>query len=212
MQLLLVEDDPDLAAAVQAHLQANGHQVQWCASLGCARMAEPAGLALLDLHLPDGDGLELLRTWRRLGKMLPVIVLTARDQVRDRILGLQAGADDYLVKPFDLQELLARIEAVCRRGSAREPAARRWQADLFARQLTVDGQPVELTRMEWSVLSCLAGRTGRIYLRSEIADRLFTDGLGEAQSNSLEVIVSRLRRKLGPGSISTHRGLGYRLE
>jgi two-component system OmpR family response regulator len=169
---------------------------------------------LLDLKLPDGDGLDLLRRWRDRSAPWPVIVLTARDRVRDRILGLQLGADDYLVKPFDLDELLARIQAVARRvGVAATPARDEgWRIDAAAHRAWRGSRPVDLTRMEWAVLSCLATQRGRIYGRGEIESRLQAEGLADSQSNSLEVVVSRLRRKLGAASISTHRGLGYRLE
>ena len=219
LRLLLLEDDPDLGQAVRDHLQGAGHGVDWCRSLAEAQAAAAPDLALLDLRLPDGDGLHLLRQWRADGQAWPVIVLTARDQVSDRIRGLQAGADDYLVKPFDLDELLARVAAVARRAGQGPPTAapaptdpRRWRVDLAAHQAWLDGQPLDLTQMEWAVLACLAQRPGRIYSRSEIEHRLLGQGLGEAASNSLEVIISRLRKKLGPTAISTHRGLGYRLE
>lgn len=227
MDLLLLEDDADLGRAVADHLASAGHQVRWCRSLAEARAATtcgaldaaralaPPALALLDLHLPDGDGLALLRQWRAAGGGWPVIVLTARDQVSDRIRGLQAGADDYLVKPFDLDELLARIDAVARRAppgpAARAPVQAGLRVDAGAHQAWLDGVAVDLTQMEWAVLACLAQRPGRIFSRSEIEDRLHVLGLAEAASNSLEVIVSRLRRKLGAARITTHRGLGYRL-
>ena len=115
LQLLLLEDDSDLGQAVSDHLRAAGPAVHWCQRIAEARCAPPPMLALLDLRLPDGDGLDLLREWRAAGKTRPVIALTVRDQVSDRIRGLQAGADDYMVKPFDLDELLARIDAVLRR-------------------------------------------------------------------------------------------------
>ena len=232
LRLLLLEDDGDLGQAVHDHLCGAGHQVDWCHSLAEAQAAAAPALALLDLRLPDGDGLQLLRQWRAAGQTWPVIVLTARDQVSDRIRGLQAGADDYLVKPFDLDELLARVAAVARRAglgaSAAEPttadagpqagkapapaAARPWRIDLAAHQAWQAGQALDLTQMEWAVLACLAQRPGRIYSRSEIELRLLGQGLGKAASNPLEVIISRLRKKLGAEAISTHRGLGYRLE
>ena len=173
-------------------------------------------LALLDLRLPDGDGLDLLREWRAAGKTWPVIALTARDQVSDHIRGLQAGADDYMVKPFDLDELLARIDAVLRRVPVTLPgtelAPGRWQLDLDAHTAWRGAERLDLTQMEWAVLACLAQRRGRIYSRNDIESRLELTGLTDAASNSLEVIVSRLRKKLGAETISTHRGLGYRLE
>ena len=115
MQILLLEDDIDLGQAVAEHLEVRGHRVHWCKLVAQARVAPPPDVALLDLNLPDGDSLLLLRHWRAAGDRRPVIVLTARDQVSDRVRGLQAGADDYLVKPFDLDELVARIDALRRR-------------------------------------------------------------------------------------------------
>lgn len=213
MQVLLIEDDIDLGQAVTDHLEAAGHMVHWCKLLSQARSVTDADIVLLDLNLPDGDGLDLLREWRSSGRCVPVIVLTARDQVSDRIRGLQAGADDYQVKPFDLNELLARIEAVSRRGSpATALTIGDVNLDVEARKASRSNEVIELTAMEWAVISILAARRGRIYSRSEIESQLAEQGLGDADSNSLEVIVSRLRRKLDPAAISTHRGLGYRLE
>jgi two-component system OmpR family response regulator len=232
MDLLLLEDDEDLGQAVRDHLVAAGHRLQWCRRIADTETATPWDMALLDLHLGDGDGLDLLRRWRQAGRRQPVIVLTARDQVSDRIRGLQAGADDYLVKPFDLDELLARVDAVARRtgpaivstnapataaeatmaASAQPLAAGALRLDALAHALWRDGLRIDLTQMEWAVLDCLAQHTGRIYSRNDIEDRLHRQGLADASSNSLEVIVSRLRKKLGAGAISTHRGLGYRLE
>jgi len=213
MNVLLLEDDIDLGQAVADHLEAAGHSVHWCKLIGQARRVADPELALLDLNLPDGDALVLLREWRAGGRMLPVIVLTARDQVSDRIRGLQAGADDYLVKPFDLNELLARIDAVCRRGAAPPKVMVGDIAlDLDARAAVRGGERIEFTAMEWAVLASLARHPGRIYSRSDIEAYLSKEGIGDSDSNSLEVIVSRLRKKLGPLAISTHRGLGYRLD
>ncbi|HYB51741.1 MAG TPA: response regulator transcription factor [Burkholderiaceae bacterium] len=213
MNVLLLEDDIDLGQAVADHLEAAGHSVHWCKLLGQARRVSDPDLALLDLNLPDGDALPLLREWRAAGRALPVIVLTARDQVTDRIRGLQAGADDYLVKPFDLNELLARMDAVCRRsGAPPKVMVGDVALDLDARAALRAGERIELTAMEWAVLASLARHPGRIYSRSDIEAYLSKEGMGESDSNSLEVIVSRLRKKLGPLAISTHRGLGYRLD
>jgi len=217
LALLLLEDDLDLGQAVADHLAAAGHRVSWHQRVAQARAAPAPAMALLDLQLPDGDGLDLLRQWRAEGRDCPVIVLTARDQVSDRIRGLQAGADDYLVKPFDLNELLARVDAVARRclgpAAAAQPAAGpAWRLDVDAHEAWRGDERIDLTQMEWAVLACLARRRGRIYSRGEIEGRLHALGLADAASNSLEVIVSRLRKKLGAGAISTHRGLGYRLE
>lgn len=212
MRILLLEDDVALGRAVADHLAAAGHEVRWCHGIDTAR-GLAADLVLLDLRLPDGDGIALLREWRGRGDQRPVIVLSARDQLSERIRALQLGADDYLVKPFDLDELGARIEAVARRSGA-ETSLRVGdvQIDLATRRLRRGGEPIDLTAMEWSVLGCLARRPGRIYARDDIERALAHAGLGEADSNSLEVIVSRLRKKLGAQAISTHRGLGYRLD
>jgi two-component system, OmpR family, response regulator len=211
--LLLLEDDIDLGQAVVEQLQSAGHRVHWCKLVEQARAAEGIDLALLDLNLPDGDGLSLLRSWRAAGRRWPVIVLTARDQVSDRVRGLKAGADDYLVKPFDLDELLARVDAVWRRC---EPpsvvAGREIVLDLDGRVASRHGRRIDLTAMEWAVLAPLARQAGRIVSRGRIEDALDARRLADAESNSLEVIVSRLRRKLGPATISTHRGLGYRFD
>ena len=214
MNLLLLEDDPDLGRALADHLGAAGHVVQWCQRIADAWDAAEPDLALIDLHLPDGDGLGLLRMWRTAGRLWPVIVLTARDQVSDRIRCLNAGADDYLVKPFDLDEMQARVLAVARRSApvAAAGPAGGLRLDTDAHQAWIDGALVDLTQMEWTVLACLAQRPGRIFSRGEIEGRLHGLGLADASSNSLEVIVSRLRKKLGAATISTHRGLGYRLE
>ena len=212
MEILLLEDDADLGQAVAAHLASAGHQVHWHRHALAGR-AIASELALLDLGLPDDDGLALLREWRASGDTRPVIVLSARDQLSDRIAALQRGADDYLVKPFDLDELLARIDAVARR-CGRPPALHAGELllDVPARELRRAGRLVELTAMEWCVLGCLARRPGRIYARGDIEQALADASLGDAQSNSIEVIVSRLRKKIGAAAISTHRGLGYRLE
>lgn len=213
MNVLLLEDDIDLGQAVADHLEAAGHVVHWCKLISQARKIEAPELALLDLNLPDGDGLSLLRDWRAEGRTLPVLVLTARDAVSDRIRGLQAGADDYVVKPFDLNEILARMHAVCRRGApANLLHIGDVTVDLAGRAAARGDERIEFTAMEWAVLSCLARQPGRIYSRADIDTQLTKDGMGESDSNSLEVIVSRLRKKLGPLAISTHRGLGYRLD
>jgi two-component system, OmpR family, response regulator len=208
MDILLLEDDIDLGAAVAELLEACGHQVHWCKRVAQARAAPAPDMALLDLNLPDGDALLLLRGWRADGDRRPVIVLTARDQVSDRVRGLQAGADDYLVKPFDLDELVARVQALQRRiDPVQQSLVGGVDIDLARRHARRDGQPVDLTATEWAVLESLARRNGYICLREQLGAALPGD-----HSNSLEVIVSRLRRKLGPHAISTHRGLGYRLE
>jgi len=213
MNILLLEDDVDLGQAVAEHLETGRHEVHWCKLIAQVQGEDRYDIALLDLNLPDGDALSLIRAWRAAGRKLPVIVLTARDQVSDRIRGLQAGADDYLVKPFDLNELGARIEAVARRTNpSSRLAVGDIALDLSARCAWRGPERIDLTAMEWGVLSALARHPGRIYSRAEIGQHLAADGGAEPDSNSLEVIVSRLRKKIGAGAISTHRGLGYRLD
>ena len=213
MNVLLLEDDIDLGQTILDHLEAAGHHVHWCKLIAQAQRVADLELALLDLNLPDGEALPMLREWRAAGRTTPVIVLTARDQVSDRIFGLQSGADDYLVKPFDLDELLARMDAVSRRGApSHKLAVADVTLDLASRSARRGDVRLEFTAMEWAVIASLARHPGRIYSRPEIEAYLSQEGLGEADSNSLEVIVSRLRKKLGPLAISTHRGMGYRLD
>ena len=218
MPILLVEDDEALGQAVSDSLAQAGRHVHWCRTAAAARAwahDAPASLiVLLDLGLPDGDGLDLLSQWRAAGRNWPVLVLTARDAVSERVRGLRAGADDYLVKPFDLQELLARVEARARRQPARALLHLRGglELDLGRRRLLRDGAAVDLTAMEWAVLAALAGSPGRIVERGRLEAWTEPVQKGDTQSNTLEVIVSRLRRKLGAEHISTHRGLGYRFE
>lgn len=216
MRILLVEDDKALAEAIRGYLQASAFVVDAAGSLaaarGCLAAAQYAAV-FLDLHLPDGDGLQLMPALRRLPDNPIVIVLTARDQVSDRIRGLDAGADDYLTKPYDAGELLARLRAVQRRRSGNASARVQLGSldiDLGAASVCRDGLPVLLTQKEWALLRVLAGRPHHIHTREALMDALygFDD---EAGSNTLEVFISRLRRKLGRGSIQTLRGLGYRL-
>ena len=216
MRVLLVEDDVALSEAVCGYLRAKAFVVDAVPSLAAAnaalRGAQDAAV-LLDLHLGDGDGLALLPQVRALKERPIVIVLTARDQVTDRIRGLDAGADDYLVKPYDPGELLARLRAVERRRSAANVPVLMLgtlQIDL-AREVVRDrGMPVTLTQKEWALLRVLATRPDRIHTRESLQNALygFDD---EADSNTLEVFISRLRRKLGRAHIQTLRGMGYRL-
>ncbi|HEX5373439.1 MAG TPA: response regulator transcription factor [Aquabacterium sp.] len=218
MHLLLLEDDVDLGQAVAEHLEACGHTVSWmklCAQADQALTRMDIDMVLLDLRLPDGDALQLLKSWRSRGDKHAVIVLTARDQISDRVHGLQAGADDYLVKPFDLDELVARVDAVSRRmGIPQTPIMQTGAVALdFEHKIArLNDQVVDLTAMEWALLSCLAAHPGHTLNRQQLKTAMFQPGRSEAESNSMEVIISRLRRKLGANLISTHRGLGYRLD
>lgn len=216
MRILLVEDDAALASAVCSYLVSKAFVVDVAPDLAQARAALAAvqyAAVLLDLHLGDGDGLSLLPHVRAPRDRPIVIVLTARDQVTDRIRGLDAGADDYLIKPYDPAELLARLRAVERRRSASNtPVLQlgRLEIDLARDMVRKDGIPVTLTQKEWALLRVMASRPDRIHTRDNLADALY--GFGEeADSNTLEVFVSRLRRKLGRSHIQTLRGLGYRL-
>ena len=217
MRILLVEDDAALSKAVCDWLRAKAFVVDAVARVDAARAALSTTryeAVLLDLHLEDGDGLALMPHLRALDERPAVIVLTARDLVSDRIRGLDAGADDYLVKPYDPAELLARLRAVQRRTGARpgDDVLRIGALEIdFARDAArLDGEPVPLTAKEWALLRLLAARPDRIHTREVLQEALygFTD---EAESNTLEVFVSRLRRKLGRDRILTVRGLGYRL-
>ena len=216
MRILLVEDDVALAGAVCSYLEAKAFVVDVAPGLAQARSALAAvqyAAVLLDLHLGDGDGLSLLPTIRALRERPIVIVLTARDQVTDRIRGLDAGADDYLIKPYDPAELLARLRAVERRRSSSSAPVLKLgtlEIDLAHELVRKDGFPVTLTQKEWALLRVMATRPERIHTRENLADALYGFGV-EADSNTLEVFISRLRRKLGRKYIQTLRGLGYRL-
>lgn len=216
MRVLLIEDDEVLGDAVRDHIAADGHAVDWSATLAEARDhldVVPYDLILLDLHLPDGKGLELLKTLRRQGSETPVVILTARDQLSDRIEGLNSGADDYLVKPFDLGELSARLAAVARRYAGKpNPLIRLGpvEIDQARRHVRVDGVETVLTAREWAVLEQFLRRPDATIGKDQIEDALYAFG-AEIESNTVEVYVSRLRRKIGREAITTVRGLGYRL-
>ena len=216
MRILLVEDDLPLASALAEFLGAKGFVCERAASLQAARALLPLahwGAVLLDWQLPDGEGLALLPLLRARLPEATVIVLTARDQITDRIQGLDAGADDYLVKPYDPDELLARLRAVERRRSGAASALLQLPGlsiDLGRMAVQLDGQVVELTAKEWAVLRVLAQRPDRIHPRESLLDALY--GLdADASSNTLEVFISNLRRKIGRDRIQTLRGLGYKL-
>lgn len=217
MRILLIEDEPVLGEAVATHLERSSHAVDWVQRLDDAEAALRAvdyRLILLDLHLPDGRGLDLLRSLRRAEDTRPVIILTARDQIRDRIEGLNAGADDYIVKPFDLDELLARIAAVQRRSAEKASSTIRagdLVIDRIARNVWRDGQEIQLTAREWALLDSLAERVGTTLSKAQLEEALYAFG-AEIESNAVEVFISRLRKKLGAETIRTMRGLGYRLE
>ena len=217
MRVLLVEDEPHLGAAVQEHVRATGHAVDWFERLEAADAALRTvsyDALLLDLHLPDGRGLDLLRALRRRRDAIPVVILTARDQVSDRIEGLKAGADDYIVKPFDLDEVNARLEAVARRYFGKAVPVLQLgpvELELEAKLARLNGQPVDLTAREWAVLEILARRPNSIVSKEQIESALYAFD-EEIESNAIEVYISRIRRKLGRHFVHTVRGLGYRLQ
>jgi DNA-binding response OmpR family regulator len=214
MRVLLVEDDRMIAQGLQTALRQDGYTVDWMAdgkSAGAALQSSQFDLVLLDLGLPERDGLTVLRELRRHGNATPVIILTARDELQDRIDGLDAGADDYIVKPFDLDEVGARMRSVLRRANGRgDPCIRLGGISLNPATRTVerDGAPVALSAHEFAVLEALLQRPGAILSRAQLEDRLYGWG-AQVESNAVEVYIHSLRRKLGSDSIRTMRGLGY---
>ena len=216
MRILLVEDDTVLGAAVRDQITGDGHSADWVTRLDAAAEAVRGvsyDLILLDLMLPDGRGIAFLRSLRSRGDVTPVIVMTALDQVSDRIEGLNAGADDYLVKPFNLAELSARIGSVARRYSGNpNPIVTHGplEVDLAARSIRRDGRPVQLTAREWALFEAFLCRPGQLLSKAQLEDKLYAFDV-EVESNTIEVHVSRLRKKLGSTVIETERGMGYRL-
>ena len=216
MRILLVEDDPMIGESVVSGLAGEGHAVDWVRDGVAAETAiatTPYGLVLLDLGLPRRDGLEVLRGLRARKLDLPVLVMTARDTVRDRVAGLDAGADDYLVKPFDLDELSARVRALTRRAAGRaEPLVECGPLVLNPATHAVHwhGAPVEVSGREFALLTALADRPGSVVSRAQLEEKLYgwNESIG---SNAVEVHIHNLRRKLGDEAIHTVRGLGYRL-
>jgi len=216
MRILLVEDDPMIGAAVEKGLRADGHAVDWSRdgkAAETALAAEPYELVLLDLGLPRKDGLAVLKALRAGGNRVPVIVVTARDAIADRVAGLDAGADDYLVKPFDLDELAARMRAVTRRREGRAAPAITHGAltlDPVLHAVTLHGKPVELSAREFTLLVALLERPGAVLSRAQLEERLYGWN-DEIASNAVEVHIHNLRRKLGAEAIENVRGAGYRV-
>ncbi|WP_312930546.1 response regulator transcription factor [Stutzerimonas nitrititolerans] len=216
MHVLLTEDNALIASGIVAGLQAQGFAVAHAATAAQADALLRSArfdLLILDLGLPDEDGLHFLQRLRRRGIDLPVLILTARDAVTERVSGLQAGADDYLVKPFDLRELAARLHALLRRAAGRTTHLVEHGPltyDPAACTTFLAGQPVELSRREQTLLQALLHNPGRVLSAEQLKDAVY--GLGEdVESNALNVHIHYLRRKLGNGIVETVRGLGYRL-
>jgi DNA-binding response OmpR family regulator len=216
MRILVVDDHDEVRSLLRRALGRDGHVVRAAASLAAAREALGArevDLVVLDLGLPDGHGLDLCREIRLAGGAVPILVLTAQSQMSRRIEGFDAGADDFLAKPFAVAELRARVRALARRGAL--PRGTRVRAgdaelDLAARRASVTGHEVPVTAREWSILDLLVRRGGRLVTREEILDIVWGDVSGSA-SASLDVMIGRIRRKLGDGVIRTIRGEGYAL-
>jgi two-component system OmpR family response regulator/two-component system response regulator QseB len=214
MRILLVEDDGLLGEGVRSGLAQARFAVAWAhdgEEAQLALSAEDFDALVLDLGLPGIDGLTLLRWLRTRGLTLPVLILTAQDAVEDRVAGLNAGADDYLTKPFALDELVARIRALLRRSQAHpDPILRhgRIALDAGARSVDLDGRPVELSAREFTLLEQLLANAGRVLSRSQLEEKLYGWG-EEVESNAVEVYVHHLRRKLYPELIQTVRGVGY---
>lgn len=216
MRILVIEDDEVLQDGLLAGLSLHGMTVDCVASLADARAVLEAtkfDAVVLDVMLPDGSGLVLLEDMRRRADPLPIVVLTARDGVSDRVAGLDGGADDYIGKPFDLDELAARLRAVARRANGRPTGILAWNGlELDPSRLSgrLDGKPVSLSRREFAIIQALMERPTRILAKSDLEERLY-GWQEEIESNAVEVHIHHLRAKIGRGFIETVRGVGYRL-
>ncbi len=214
MRLLVVEDDKDLNRQVVTALEQAGYAVDRAfdgEDGGYLGETEPYDAVVLDLGLPMVDGVTVLQQWRRAGKTMPVLILTARDRWSDKVAAFDAGADDYVVKPFHVEELLARLRALLRRAAGHatsEIACGPVRVDTRASRVLVDGQPVKLTSHEYRLLAYLMHHQGRVVSRGELVEHLYDQDF-DRDSNTIEVFVGRLRKKLGVDVIQTIRGLGY---
>lgn len=216
MRLLVVEDDPDLNRQLVSALEEAGYVVDSAADgeeghfLGDT---EPYDAVVLDLGLPEMDGVTVLEKWRRDGKVMPVLILTARDRWSDKVAGFDAGADDYVAKPFYMEEVLARLRALLRRATGHatsELECGSVRVDTKSSRVTVNGRAIKLTSLEYRLLAYMMHHQGRVISRTELVEHLYDQDF-DRDSNTIEVFVGRLRRKLGKDVIETVRGLGYRL-
>ncbi|MES0879601.1 response regulator transcription factor [Roseibium sp. SCP14] len=216
MRILVVEDDTDLNRQLVTALEEAGYVVDSATDgeeghfLGDT---EPYDAVVLDLGLPTLDGLSVLENWRRDGRTMPVLILTARDRWSDKVAGIDAGADDYVAKPFHMEEVLARVRALVRRAAghaSNELTCGPIRLDLRAGRVTVDGSPIKLTSHEYRLLSYLLHHQGKVISRTELTEHLYDQDF-DRDSNTVEVFVGRLRKKIGSDMIETIRGLGYRL-
>ena len=216
MRALVVEDDPDLNRQLVRALEEAGYAVDTAADgeegffLG---ETEPYDIVLLDIGLPKMDGISVLEQWRRAEKKMPVIILTARDRWSDKVAGMDAGADDYMAKPFHMEELLARVRAQVRRHTGHAKAeieCGTLRLDTKTARVTLDGQPVKLTSHEYRLIAYLLHHNGRVVSRTELVEHLYEQDF-DRDSNTIEVFIGRLRKKIPPHMIKTIRCLGYRL-
>src|SRR3989338_1049509 len=216
MRLLVVEDDPDLNRQLVAALEEAGYVVDSAKDgeeghfLGDT---EPYDAVILDLGLPEMDGVTVLEKWRRDGRIMPVLILTARDRWSDKVAGFDAGADDYVAKPFYMEEVLARLRALLRRATGHASSELECgpvRVDTRSSRVTVNGRAIKLTSLEYRLLAYLMHHQGRVISRTELVEHLYDQDF-DRDSNTIEVFVGRLRRKLGKDVIETVRGLGYRL-
>jgi len=217
MRILIVEDEPNLGRQLKSTLEQTGYAVDLAADgeeghfLGAT---ENYDAVILDLGLPEIDGLTVLDRWRKEGRTTPVLVLTARDSWSDKVAGLDAGADDYLAKPFQTQELIARLRALIRRASGNassELMAGDVRLDTRSGRVTLAGEPVKMTAQEYKLLSYLMHHKGKVVSRTELIEHIYDQDF-DRDSNTIEVFVTRIRKKLGQDVITTIRGLGYSLE
>lgn len=216
MRILLVEDDELVARQVAETLRGAGYIVETASDGEDAQFqgeTEDFDMVVLDLGLPGVDGLTILQRWRDSGRTMPVLVLTARDTWRDKVTGLRAGADDYLAKPFEPEELLARVEALIRRATGHASSIMTCgdiQIDATTNRVTALGRPVVMTALEYRALDYMMHHAGRFVSKTELTDHIYGQDF-ERDSNVIEVLINRLRGKVGRQSIETRRGLGYRL-
>ncbi len=217
MRILLVEDDERLAAGLRSVLEDAGYVVDHTADGETAWFqggTEPYSAAILDLGLPTLDGLTVLKRWRAEGRTFPVLILTARGNWNERVEGIDAGADDYLPKPFQMEELLARLRAILRRAAGQAtPVLSVGQVTLDPRQMrvSIEGVPVHLSPQEYRLVSYLMTHAGRVVSQQELTEQLYAQDF-ERESNAIEVLIGRVRRKLGGDFIQTRRGFGYIVE
>ncbi|MDA0339591.1 MAG: response regulator transcription factor [Proteobacteria bacterium] len=217
MRVLVVEDDPDLRRQLSDTLRSEGYAVDEAADgeeAGFLGDVEPYDAVVLDLGLPIVDGATVLKNWRTEGRDMPVLILTARDQWSEKVAGFDAGADDYLTKPFQMEELLARIRALIRRAAGHSSATLvcgSVEVDTTSASVTVSGKSVTLTGHEYKLLSYLIHHANKVVSRTELTEHIYDQDF-DRDSNTIEVFVGRLRKKLGVDVIKTVRGLGYRLE